>query len=200
MRLVKQSGVNMNMIIKKISNDANYNETMVPYEKNKEAILKTTFESIKKTIEGSNFKTKEEKESYEKRIGEKVKLGEKLTKEEMSYIQRTNPIMYMRIKRIQMNREALENKLKRCRSKKEVEQAYNETISMIHKKDPDKQLLISAYNNVMKEFKNKGEYKALPLDIKDKENKKSKSRKWKQGSNFDISVRRDIITTFDIRV
>ncbi|SET00236.1 hypothetical protein SAMN05660297_01161 [Natronincola peptidivorans] len=181
----------MSMMIKKFTHDAHYKETKVAYEKSKEEILKTAFVSIKETIEGTNFKREEERENYEKRISEKVKLGEKLTQEEMSYIQRTNPIMYMRVKRIQMQREALERRLKRCRSKKEVEQAYNEAISMIHKKDPDKQVLVSAYNNVMKEVKNTREYKVFPLERKDKENEKN---------IFEASVRRNKETTFDVTV
>lgn len=190
----------MSMMIKSSTNDSYYRETKADYEKSIEEIIKTTFESIKKTIEGTNFKTEEERERYEKRISEKVKLGEKLTQGEMSYIQRTNPIMYIRIKRIQMQREALERRLKRCRSKKEVEQAYNEAVSMIHKKDPDKQLLVSAYNNVTKEFKNTREYKALPLEREDNENKKNIRKKQQQKNIFDISVRKNKETTFDITV
>lgn len=169
-------------------------------EDSKEDIWRTNIEQIKKSLEGTNFKTEEEKNRYESKLNEKIKSGAKLSPSEMSYLQRSNPIMYMRVKRVQMQREMLENKMKRCKSKKEVEEAYNQAMCSIHEKDPDKQLLASAYNNVTKEFKKTREYKSLPWDVKDKNNEKSLRRRQQQNEVFDISVKIKNKNTFDISV
>lgn len=134
--------------------------------------LKTSLEKVKEAIDGANFKSEEEKIAYEKRLNDRIKLGAKLSPKEMNYLLRSNPIMYMRIKRIQSHRESLERRLKRCRSKKEVEQAYSDATSMIHPKDPDKQSLANAFGNVTRDFKKTREYHALPMEIKDKINDK----------------------------
>jgi hypothetical protein len=152
-------------------------ESKGTYEETRKAILEAGLEKIKEALEGSSFKTEEEKDAYEKKLNEKIKLGSKLSQSEMNYIQRTNPAMYVHIKRVQMQRELLEKQLKRCRSKKEVEEAYTQAISMIDRKDPDKHLLVSAYNNVTNEFKKTSEYKSLPLDIKDKKDEKTVAKK-----------------------
>ncbi len=149
-------------------NTVKHEENKLSYEENKKNVLKTNVERIKEALEKSPFKTEEEKESYERKLNEKIKLGEKLTQREMDYLQRTNPMLYMRVKRVQMQREMLESRLKQCRSKKEVEEVYSQAMSMVHKKDPDKQLVMSAYNNVTKEFKKTKDYKELPEDIEDK--------------------------------
>ncbi|SNR87578.1 hypothetical protein SAMN05446037_1001171 [Anaerovirgula multivorans] len=174
----------MNGISRNVIRDLYNKESKVSYEESKKDMFKKNLEKIKQVLEGTNFKTEEEKSRYENKLNEKIKSGEKLSQSEMSYIQRTNPIMYMRIKRVQMQREMLERKLKQCKSKKEVAEAHNQAISMIHEKDPDKQLLVSAYNNVTKEFKNTREYRSLPLDIKDKKNGKISREKEQQKELF----------------
>ena len=162
----------MNVTLKSVTHGV-YNEaSKMTYEENKKDILATSLERIKKSVEGNKFKTEEEKDRYESELNKKIKLGSKLSPSEMSYIQRTNPMMYMRIKRVQMQKDMLENQLKQCKSKKEVEETYSQAMSMIHEKDPDKQLVMSAYNNVTKEFKNTREYKCLPPDIRDERHEK----------------------------
>lgn len=98
-------------------------ETPNKTEQNSKDQAKSTLEMFREAMEGTNFKSEEEKVAYEAKLNEKIKRGDKLSQREMSYLQRTNPIMYFRIKRVQVQRELLEKRLKQCRSKKEVEEA-----------------------------------------------------------------------------
>lgn len=174
-------------------------------QQGKNDTLQTKNEMIKEAIEGIYFKSEEEKKSYEQKIDRKIKDGAKLSQSEMNYIRRTNPTMYMRILRVQMQRENLGNKLKRCKSKKEVQNVYCQAMSSISKEDPDKTALVSAYNNVTNEFKKSKEYKALPRVIK-KEEEKTKNEKNQKQKAFimeeiiDYSVDYVQIDNFDLSV
>ena len=144
----------------------------VACHKNKKDVVKEALEKMQEEFRMCGFKSEEEKARYEAKINEKIRLGEKLSPAEMNYIQRTNPSLYMRVKRIQMQRELLEKKLKQCRSKEEVEEAYNQAIASIDKKDPDRALVVKAYENVTKEFKSTRQYKLLPRTRKDDDSNK----------------------------
>ena len=173
-------GKGMNVILKSISYDL-YNkenkvigkENKIKAESSKKDVLKDTVEKMKQALEKNGFKTEEDKKKFESKLNEKIKSGARLSQKEMDYLRRTNPTMYTRVKRVQMQREMLESRLKQCKSKKEVEETYNQAMAGIHKKDPDKELVMSAYNNVTKEFKSTREYKELPPDIEDKKKGKS---------------------------
>lgn len=161
-------GVHMNEILR---NNLSYmNKQVINEEREKDGSITKT-EQIKDALEGTKFKTEEEKKYYDSKLNDKIKSGSKLSPSEMNYIRRTNPIMYMHIKRVQMKREILEKKLKNCKSKKEVNEVYTQAIAGINKKDPDKQALLSAYNNVAKELKKTWLYMSLPQEVKEKEKK-----------------------------
>jgi len=155
-------------------NDVNLNGTN--YINKEKSLKQVALEKIKEAMKPESSMTEEEKKVYENKINRKIRDGNKLTQSEMDYIRRTNPTMYIHIKRVQMKREMLEKKFKHCKSKKEVDEAYRQAISGIGKKDPDKQALISAYDNVTAEFKKSSQYKSLPDEVK-KEEKKEKVRK-----------------------
>lgn len=162
----------MNTIFKNIEyqtytkEDKSLNKANVTNEQSKREVMKTAVEHMKEMIDKSGFETEEDKQKYEKGLNEKIKLGKELSQSEMNYLQRSNPILYSRIKRVQLQREMLKTKLNQCKSKKEVEETYSQATATIDKKDPDKQMVMSAYNNVTKEFKNTSQYKFLPADIK----------------------------------
>lgn len=132
---------------------------------------KQVFDEIKKKVnemlDHTSGMSDEEKADYEAKINQKIKNGEKLSDTEMRYIQNKSPYMYALISRVQLQRETLKNKLKNCRSKEEVEEAYNTSMSHIDKKDPARVPLQAAYNNVMEEFKKSSEYKNLPQKTDD---------------------------------
>lgn len=106
--------------------------------------------------------SEDEKKAYEERIMKKLRAGKKLTAEEMNYLRAKNPQLYAQAARVQAMRENLENQLKNCRSKEEVEKVYGNAISMVAKDDPMKEAIVAAYDDVMKEFKKTNQYQALP--------------------------------------
>lgn len=103
-----------------------------------------------------------EKKEFEQSIYTKYKAGKKLTSKEMSYLARTNPDMYMHARRVQLMRELLEERLKHCKSKQEVDQLMDKAHSLVNDDDPDKTVLHSAYDDVLHEFKKSGKYSKLP--------------------------------------
>ncbi len=141
--------------------------------KTKELIAREFKEKMKNLLDPTSGMSDEDKAKYEQKINQKIKNGEKLTSTEMNYLRIKSPYVYALISRVQLQRQALEDKLKNCRSKEEVEEAYNFAISHIAKDDPAREPLQAAYDNVTKEFKKSSEYKNLPrkTDNKDKNEK-----------------------------
>lgn len=118
-------------------------------------------------------KSEEDKAKYAQRIYAKIRAGKKLTPAELDFLSRTDPIMYAKALRAQMMRQALENRLKACRSKQEAEAAYQLAMCSISEKDPDREMLTAALTDAYKEFKESGEYERLPEKIEKEENRNS---------------------------
>ena len=104
----------------------------------------------------------ETKEEYEQRIYAKAQSGQKLTPDEMSFLARTNPAMYQKVLRAQIMRKALEKQLQSCSSKQEAENVFSAAVSSISEKDPDRDMILAAYTQAYKEFKESTQYKQLP--------------------------------------
>lgn len=111
--------------------------------------------------------SEEEKEKRLKKIEQKLKNGKKLTAEEMSFIQRYYPEKYPAIKRIQVMRESLEEKLEHASSKEEVQDIYMLAVGMVSDKDPYKEEVLRAYQDVLQEFKKNSAYQKLPQKTED---------------------------------
>jgi hypothetical protein len=135
------------------------------------------FEQIKKSIEDSRFETEEEKKAYEDKLDKKIKLGKKLSIDDMEYIRKTNPTMYMHVMRAQMTREMTVNSLDNCKSKKEVQKVHISEIASIDEKDPDKEIMTAAVNDAVSEYKETDKYKALPEETKEEKNVGKKQEK-----------------------
>ena len=120
--------------------------------------------------------SEEEKKKRLRKIEQKLKNGKKLTAEEMSFIQRYYPEKYPAIKRIQVMRESLEEKLEHASSKEEVQELYMLAVGMVSDKDPYQEEILSAYQYVIKEFKKSSAYKKLP--------QKTEEAKKRKGNGF----------------
>jgi hypothetical protein len=193
----------MNITIKKVNETIrNYNNG-VNNKSEEKSPRETAFEKIKAMMQPESRMTEEQKKAYEDKIYQKARNGEKLTPSELEYIRRTNPEMYIRIKRVQMQREMLERKLKNCKSKKEVEEVYMQSMSSIGKKDPDREMLYRAYQKVTMDFKKTLKYKSLPEveeDEKEKGGRKKKQRDNGLAEYIDDGIWDDMeISTFDAK-
>lgn len=140
---------------------------------------------LKEAFDPTSKMSDEEKKNYEEKINQKIKNGDKLTSSEMQYIRLKSPYLYAMISRIQFQRQVLEEKLKQCRSKEEVEEVYNSSISHISKKDPAKEPLMAAYTKVTLEFKKSSTYKNLPQKVeKEDETEKEQLELWTNSQGF----------------
>ena len=122
------------------------------------------------TIENKQM-SEEEKQQQLQRVLQKLKNGDKLTADELSFIQRYYPEMYPRVMRVQAQRQQLENTLKQARSKEEAARIYNDTMNSIAKEDPDREALQAAYSKAYAEFKETAQYRSLPQKDKDSKEK-----------------------------
>ena len=114
------------------------------------ADLKAIGKSIIKLFEEAGDNTEEKKKKMLEKIRHKLESGKKLTAEEMQFLQKNYPELYVKAKKIEIKRKTVEERLKHCKSK--VEEA-------------------------VKEFKNTSDYKKLPEKKEDKnEDKKEKSQ------------------------
>lgn len=132
--------------------EENYNQ--------KEKLIKNDL--FRKSMEDAYDFTDEEKSQLNSSIMTKMRTGAKFTQKELRYLQKTNPQLYMKILMIQKRREILEQKLKNCKSKKEVNDAITFELSSIRKSDPDKELKIRSIQDTEREFKKTTEYRRLP--------------------------------------
>jgi hypothetical protein len=141
---------------------------------------------LKEMLDPAKGMTDEQKEKYERKIRQKLENGEKVTGEEMRYLQIHDPELYAEASRIQVQRQSLENRLKCCKSKQEVQEAYNDAISHVDTKDTMAGALMAAFGNVLKEFKKTSAYQGLPQKTdKNKNGKDANPAKQNEKLNSD---------------
>lgn len=132
-------------------------------------MLKDAVDSI---FDPTSGMTEEQKKKFIEKLENKIKHGKKLTADEMQYLRINNPIEYAKMAKVQIQREALENRLKSCKSKEEAHDLYVDAMSKISDNDPAKRETIAAYNDTYKEFQKSNEYSSLPNTKKEAEEKK----------------------------
>ena len=91
--------------------------------------------------------TDAQRERFIKKIYAKIQSGKKLTQDELAYLRRYDPVTYMKVARIQAQREALEAQLKCCKSKEEAQELYTDAVSRIPEDDPARAELLAAYDD-----------------------------------------------------
>lgn len=113
--------------------------------------------------------TDAQRERFIKKIYAKIQSGKKLTQDELAYLRRYDPVTYMKVARIQAQREALEAQLKCCKSKEEAQELYTDAVSRIPEDDPARAELLAAYDDAYGEFKKSDDYGSLPQKDEDRE-------------------------------
>lgn len=106
------------------------------------------------------------------RIMSKLKSGKKLSSKELDFLRRNDPILYAHALRIQRMADALKQQLSHAKSKQEANDKLTIAISNVSDKDPDKEYLLAAYNEVAKEFHRSPAYQRLPATPKEAKKKK----------------------------
>ena len=118
--------------------------------------------AVKDYLDPTAGMTDEQRERFIRKLYAKIQSGKKLTQDEMAYLRKYDPVTYMKVARIQAQREALEAQLKNCSSKEEAQELYTDTVSRVPDDDPARKELLAAYDDAYKEFKESGEYGSLP--------------------------------------
>lgn len=130
---------------------------------------------VKDMVLNVEFETPEEEAEFARRLQQKMESGKKLTTKEMNYLKKTNPILYQHMLRVQHEREALKNRLKRCKTKQEAQRVISQAYASVSKKDPVRQQMLAAISNVARQFTNSSRYQKLPEN--EEELKKRKQQK-----------------------
>ena len=129
-------------------------------------------QKIMDRIHKIDFESEEERRKVQVKIENKIKSGAKLTTKEMNYLRKYNPYMYHQMVRVQQKREMLKERLKHCRSKEEAQQAIGAAFSTIGEKDPMREAMVAAVQNVSKQFCSSDKYKKLPDTEEERKKKK----------------------------
>ena len=155
----------------------NGNPEAKPSEKKSPAQIRAEFvKEIMDRINGDDFESEEERQAFENKIQQKIKNGAKISAKEMAYIRRTNPYIYQQVVRVQQRREALKEQLRHCRTKEEAHQVMSNAMTSISDKDPARDAMIAAVQNVSQQFRDSEAYQKLPDTEEDlKKAKKSDS-------------------------
>lgn len=130
-------------------------------------------EKIKELMDPTAGMSEAEKEEYDQKVMAKVYSGKELTPEELRYIRMNYPALYPQVLRVQMQRKAFEERIKHCRSKQEVQEAFDEVMSHVSQDDPMCTVLYAAYTDVYEEFKKTDAYEELPEKTEEEEDKVS---------------------------
>lgn len=134
--------------------------------KEKNAILSSKQEAAEYLIsliqEEARELSEEDRKEMESRILHKLEAGKKLSAEEIDYLKKYNPILYQRYLRIRKMAEAMKEQLKHARSKEQARDIICRSIGSISDKDPDKQYIVAAMNEIQKEFTHSPAYARLP--------------------------------------
>ena len=170
----------MTLNLQRINNidQINGNPEAKPSEKKSLAQVKAEFvKGVMDKMHGDDFDSEEERQAFENKIQQKIKNGAKLSaKEMMAYIRRTNPYIYQQVVRVQQRREALKEQLRHCRTKEEAHQVMSNAMTSISDKDPARDAMIAAVQNVSQQFRESEAYQKLPETEEDlKKAKKSDS-------------------------
>ena len=115
----------------------------------------------------------EKKQEMLSRIMGKLKSGKKLSAKELDFLRRTDPILYAHALRVQRMAEALKQQLSHAKSKQEANDMITSAIAGVSDKDPDKEYLLAAYNEVSKNFHKSPAYQRLPNTPEDAKKRKT---------------------------
>lgn len=147
----------------------NNNNPDVDFKKQKETETKNLSrmhrelaQQIMDKIHGIDFESEEERQNFQTKIEYKIKAGAKLSQRELKYLRKYNPYMYHQMIRVQQKREALKERLKHCRTKEEAQQVIGDAFTTISDKDPAREAMVAAVQNVSRQFCSSDAYQKLP--------------------------------------
>jgi hypothetical protein len=130
---------------------------------------------MEKINNNSNSMSDEDKERMRARIEAKLKSGKKLTSEEEQFLKETDPQMYMQYKRIRAMADQMASQLKHARTKQQANDIITTSMNSVSDKDPYKEYVLAAMNEVAKNFMRSPGYNRLPDNDSELSKKKKNS-------------------------
>ena len=117
---------------------------------------------IRKSVDETEKYTDEEKAEKEAKIVRKLKMGGKLTKEELRFLQKVNPMLYAQAMRVEALAKAIEEQVKHARSKEEANSIVSTAVGGISKEDPAREYIVAAVDRISKNMRRSSGYSRLP--------------------------------------
>lgn len=151
--------------ISKIGKNEQINDKSADKSSEKKSPIQIRAEFAKEIIDkiqGYDFESEEDRVEFENKIQQKIKSGARLSQKEMNYLRKYNPYMYQQMVRVQQRREALKEQLRHCKSKEEAQRVMSSAMTSISDKDPAREAMIAAVQNVSKQFRSSEAYQKLP--------------------------------------
>jgi hypothetical protein len=130
---------------------------------------------MEKINNDSDSMSEEDKEKMRARIEAKLKSGKKLSPKEARFLKETDPQMYMQYQRIRAMADNMASQLKHAKTKQQANDIITTSMSGVSDKDPCKEYILAAMNEVAKEFKKSPDYNRLPDNDSDLDKKKKTS-------------------------
>jgi hypothetical protein len=127
---------------------------------------------MEKINNDSDSMSEEDKEKMRARIEAKLKSGKKLSPKEVKFLKETDPQMYMQYQRIRAMADNMASQLKHAKTKQQANDIITTSMSGVSDKDPCKEYILAAMNEVAKEFKKSPDYNRLPDNDSDLDKKK----------------------------
>ena len=118
------------------------------YFKVSDELRQDYFAKIRELADSAENDSEESKKNIEKRIDSKIKSGRKLSAKEMNYLQKHNPELYRHMRRVQLMRESLKERLKHCKTKQQAQAVITQAMAGVSKKDPAKQAMFAMIGNI----------------------------------------------------
>ena len=117
---------------------------------------------IRKSVDETEKYSDEEKAEKEAKIVRKLKMGGKLTKEELRFLQKVNPMLYAQAMRVEALAKAVEEQVKHARSKEEANRIVSTAIGGISKEDPAREYIVAAVDRISNNMRKSPGYSRLP--------------------------------------
>lgn len=133
----------------------------------------------KNLLDSTNGMDEEQQKKYERKIIAKLESGKRLTPKEMNFLRVHNPHMYEVAQRVEMARQALRERLKRCKSKEEVQQEISIQMEIVKTMeqagDPDTKYMAAMVDHESKTFRESEQYSKLPQTTEEARHKKKQA-------------------------
>lgn len=153
-------------------------------------------EVIDELVDPTSGMEESERAEYDQKILQKLKSGKRLTSEEMNYLRIHNPELYRSAMRVEVARKSLQERLKNCRSKEEVQQVVFVQMEVLRgmKDDPDGEYITAMVKKEIDDFRKSSAYAKLPLTSDKREKKTKKVETYEPGKEEEIYSKVNIFT------